>query len=114
MDITLRTPDTGIPDDVRRLALAKLSRGQRRYARFDEMEVAFSEAAHARAMERVRCDVVLNGRTTQLRASATGPDHLSALDRVQDKLSRQARKLKTRRVLRPRRTEPATPAASDV
>lgn len=102
MRITVKGKNLDVPPHVRDEAIAKLSRVRRLFDRFLDMEVVFSEETNPRIEDRVRCEVVLHAKGKYLRAEATGPDHLTAIDRAEAKLARQVRKLKTKLVERPR------------
>lgn len=112
MQITVKGKNLDVTDELRELAVAKLSRVRRLYDRFIDMEVTFSEEANPRIEDRLRCEVVLHAKGTYLRAEAAGPDASTAIDRAEDKLSRQVRKLKTRMVSRPRK-QAVTPMTAD-
>jgi putative sigma-54 modulation protein len=101
--INVKGKNLDVPEHVRDEAIAKLSRVRRLFDRFIDMDVVFSEETNPRIEEPVRCEVVLHAKGKYLRASAVGPDPLTAIDRVEAKLSRQVRKLKTRLVSKPRR-----------
>ena len=103
MRITVKGKNLDVPEHVRDEAIAKLSRVRRLFDRFIDMEVVFSEENNPRIEDRVHCEVVLHAKGKYLRASAAAPDPLTAIDRAEAKLTRQVRKLKTRRVNRPRR-----------
>jgi putative sigma-54 modulation protein len=100
--ITVKGKNLDVPDHVRDEAIAKLSRVRRLFDRFLDMEVVFSEETNPRIEEPVRCEVVLHAKGKYLRASATAADPLTAIDRVEAKLARQVRKLKTKLVSKPR------------
>ncbi len=102
MRISVHGRHLDVPDDVRDEAVRKLSRVRRLFDHFTAMDVVFLEEANPRIGERVHCEVVLRAKRTTLTASATGPDALTAIDRVEAKITRQVRKLKTRRVSKPR------------
>jgi len=112
VQITVKGKNLDVTDELRELAVAKLSRVRRLYDRFIDMEVTFSEEANPRIEDRVRCEVVLHAKGRYLRAEAAGPDASTAIDRAEDKLSRQVRKLKTQMVSRPR-NKAATPMSGD-
>jgi ribosomal subunit interface protein len=100
--INVKGKNLDVPEHVRDHAIAKLSRVRRLFDRFIDMEVVLSEETNPRIEEPVRCEVVLHAKGKYLRASAVGADPLTAIDRVEAKLSRQVRKLKTRLVSKPR------------
>lgn len=102
MRITVKGKNVDVAPDVRDEAIAKLSRVRRYFDRFIDMEVVFSEEVNPRIEDKVRCEVVLHAKGKYLRASASGPDHVTAIDRAEAKLVRQVRKLKTKLVQKPR------------
>jgi putative sigma-54 modulation protein len=116
---TVKANNLYVPDHGRDGAIEKLSRVRRLFDRFIDMEVTFSEEANPRIEDRVHCEVVLHAKGRYLRASAAGPDPLTAIDRAEAKLARQVRKLKTKLVSKPRleaaavRQEPALSGAYD-
>lgn len=115
MQITVKGKNFDVPSKVRDEAVAKLSKVQRLFDRFLDMDVVFSEESNPRIADKYRCEVVLHAKRRSLRASATAPDPLTAIDRAQSKLIKQARKLKTKVVDRPRRSHDVpAPAASIV
>ena len=103
MRITVKGKNLDVPDAVRDEAITKLSKVRRLFDRFIDMEVAFSEETNPRIADRVHCEVILHAKGKYLRASASGPDLSTAIDRAEAKLTRQVRKLKTRLVSKPRR-----------
>ena len=107
MRITVKGKNLDVPDHVRDEAITKLSRVRRMFDRFIDMEVVFSEETNPRIEEPIRVEVVLHAKGKYLRASAVGPDPLTAIDRVEAKLARQVRKLKTQLVSKPRRQSAA-------
>jgi putative sigma-54 modulation protein len=103
VEITVKGKNVDVPPHVRDEAIAKLSRVRRLFDRFIDMEVVFSEETNPRIEDRIRCEVALHAKGKYLRAEAVGPDHLTAIDRAEAKLTRQVRKLKTKLVDKPRR-----------
>ncbi len=102
MRTTVKGKNLDVPAHVRDHAIAKLSKVQRLFDRFIDMEVVLSEEANPRIEDRVHCEVVLHAKGRYLRASAAGPDPLTAIDRAEAKLVRQVRKFKTKLVSKPR------------
>jgi putative sigma-54 modulation protein len=100
--ITVKGKNLEVPAEIRDEAIAKLSRVRRLFDRFIDMEVVFSEENNPRIEDRIHCEVVLHAKGKYLRASASGPDHATAIDRAEAKLTRQVRKLKTKLVSKPR------------
>ena len=113
MRITVKGTNLDVTPQIRDEAIAKLSRVSRMFDRFIDMEVVFSEETNPRIEERVRCEATLHAKGQYLRASAMGPDPVTAIARTEAKLARQVRKLKTKLVTKPRRdAAQAEPAAA--
>ena len=91
-----------VTDQIRDEAVTKLSRVRRLFDHFTEMDIVISHQPHRRVTDRVCCEVVLHAKGTSLTASAYGADVHAAIDRAEAKITRQVRKLKTRRIQRPR------------
>jgi putative sigma-54 modulation protein len=91
-----------VTDEIRDEAITKLSRVRRLFDHFLDMEVIITQEPCRRAEDRVCCEVVLYAKRTKLTASACGHDVHTAIDRAEAKITGQVRKLKTRRVQRPR------------
>ena len=102
MQITVKGKNLDVPESVRDDAIAKLSRVRRLFDRFIDMEVVFSEEVNPRITERVHCEVALHAKGKYLRATGSGPDATTAIDRAEAKLTRQVRKMKTKMVSKPR------------
>ncbi len=102
MQITVMGKNLDVPDEVKDEAVAKLSKVRKLFDRFIDMEVVFSEEHNPRIEDKIHCEVVLHAKGKYLRASASAPDPLTAIDRAEAKLSRQVRKFKTKTVHRPR------------
>lgn len=100
MQITVASRDVDLTESARDDAVAKLSRVQRVFGRFIDMDITFTEGPGSG--NAVQCDVVLHAKGQYLRARGMGPDVLAAAESAESKLSRQARKLKTRIVDKPR------------
>lgn len=113
MQVTVKGKNFDVPPHVRDAAIEKLSRVRRTFDRFIDMEVVFAEENNPRIEDRFHCEVVLHAKGKYLRAAASGPDPLTAIDRAEAKLTRQVRKLKTKLVSKPRR-EAAAAAAEPV
>ncbi|MFO7779755.1 MAG: ribosome-associated translation inhibitor RaiA [Nitriliruptoraceae bacterium] len=114
MRITVKGTNLDVTPQIRDEAIAKLSRVSRMFDRFIDMEVVFSEETNPRIEERVRCEATLHAKGQHLRASAMGPDPVTAISRTEAKLARQVRKLKTKLVSKPRReAAQAAPVAAN-
>lgn len=102
MHIVVSGRNLAVTEEVRREAIAKLSKTRRLFDHFIEMEIVLSAASHRKATERVRCEVLLRAKRVSLTASATARDVHAAIDQAEAKITHQVRKLKTRKVERPR------------
>ena len=102
MHITVMGKNLDLSNEIKDEAVAKLSRVRKLFDRFIDMEVVFSEEQNPRIGDKIHCEVVLHAKGKYLRASASAPDPLTAIDRAEAKLAGQVRKLKTQMVSKPR------------
>ncbi len=102
MRVQVTTKNCDVDPGVQQEAIAKLSKVRRQFDHFIDMEVIFTEEHNPRIHDAVHCEVVLHTKRHVLTASAAGPDAMTAVDRVEPKIVRRVRKLKTRLVKRPR------------
>ncbi len=102
MQISVTSRNLDLPESVKDDAVRKLSRVQKVFGRFINMEITFSEDTNAKDDNTVSCDVVLHAKGQYLRASGAGPDAMTACDQAEARLTRQVRKLKTKLVEKPR------------
>ncbi|HKJ56277.1 MAG TPA: ribosome-associated translation inhibitor RaiA [Nitriliruptoraceae bacterium] len=102
MQISVTSRNLDLPEPTKDEAVRKLSRVEKVYDRFINMEITFSEDSNARGDNTVTCDVDLHAKGHYLRASGTGPDPMTACDQAEGRLTRQVRKLKTKLVEKPR------------
>lgn len=96
MHITVKGKNVDVPAHIRDEAVAKLSKVRKLFDRFIDMEVVFSEDRNPRIEDKIHCEVVLHAKGKYLRATAAGPDPITAIDRAEAKLARQVRKYKTK------------------
>lgn len=101
-----------LPQRIKDEARAKLSKVNKLFDQFLEIEVVFSEESNPRIADKYHCEVSLYAKGRTLRATASAPDALTAVDRAQAKAQRQARKLKTKMLSRSRRSAPEPSFAS--
>ena len=85
-----------VPDRLRTAVQEKVTRLARHLDGWEEAEVQFFEERNPRISEKEVCEVTLRGHGQVLRAKASSSDPFTAVDRVVDKLSHQAEKVKTR------------------
>src|SRR5919112_2938247 len=98
MQVTVKGKNTTVPEKVRARAEHKLAKLQRFDDRILAMDVEFSEERNPRVADPHRVEVTLTTKSGLVRAHATATDPASAVDQVVDRLERQVKKLKGRRV----------------
>src|SRR4029453_16838264 len=97
--------NTTVPERVRARAERKLAKLQRFDDRILAMDVEFSEERNPRVADPHRVEVTLTTRSGLIRAHANATDPAAAVDQVIDRLERQVKKLKGRRVDRTQHAE---------
>ena len=98
MQVTVKGKNTTVPEKVRTRAEQKLAKLQRFDDRILAMDVEFSEERNPRVADPHRVEVTLTTKSGLLRAHANATDPSAAVDQVVDRLERQVKKLKGRRV----------------
>lgn len=96
MDIRVNATNLDLPSDVKDRAVEKLTKVRTIFDQFLDLDITFTEETNPRITDKIHCEVALMGKGTTLRATAAGPDVLTTVDRVEEKLVRQVRKLKTK------------------
>lgn len=96
MEFSIRGRQMDVPERLRTAVQEKVTRLARHLDGYDEAEVQFFEERNPRISEKEVCEVTLRGHGRVLRAKAASSDPFTAVDRVVDKLSHQAEKVKTR------------------
>jgi putative sigma-54 modulation protein len=107
MQVTVKGKNTEVPDKLRALAERKLAKVQRFDDRILSMDVEFSEERNPRVADAHRVEVTLTTKHRLVRARASARDPAAAVDQVIDRLQRQVKKLKDRRVDRTQHAESA-------
>jgi putative sigma-54 modulation protein len=105
MQLTVKGKNTTVPEKVRTRAERKLAKLQRFDDRILAMDVEFSEERNPRVADPHRVEVTLTTRSGLVRAHANAIDPATAVDQVVDRLERQVKKLKGRRVDRTQHAE---------
>ena len=105
MEIVIRTHNAVLPDGTHEIVEEKVGHVGRFLDGMDRAEVCFTEQRNPRIADKELCEVTMHGHGHIVRAHATGPDVVTALDRVIDKLEHRMTRLKGRLVARshPRR-----------
>ena len=105
MQVTVKGKNTTVPEKVRARAEHKLTKLQRFDDRILAMDVEFSEERNPRVADPHRVEVTLTTKSGLVRAHANATDPATAVDQVVDRLERQVKKLKGRRVDRTQHAE---------
>jgi ribosomal subunit interface protein len=105
MQVTVKGKNTTVPEKVRARAEHKLAKLRRFDDRILAMDVEFSEERNPRVADPHRVEVTLTTRSGLVRAQANATDPAAAVDQVVDRLERQVKKLKGRRVDRTQHAE---------
>jgi ribosome hibernation promoting factor len=98
MDVVIAQGRRIVPDDVRNLTEEKVAKLGHRCPGLERAEVRFAEEHNPRIPDRECCEVVITGHGQTIRAHASGPTVLAAVDRVVAKLEHQLEKTKGRMV----------------
>ena len=98
MQVTVKGKNTAVPEKLRARAERKLTKLERFDARILAMDVEFSEERNPRVADPHRVEVTLTTKSGLVRAHANATDPSAAVDQVVDRLERQVKKLKGRRV----------------
>jgi ribosome hibernation promoting factor len=98
MQVTVKGKNTTVPERIRARAEHKLAKLQRFDDRILAMDVEFSEERNPRVADPHRVEVTLTTKSGLVRAHANATDPAAAVDQVVDRLERQVKKRKSRRV----------------
>ena len=105
MQVTVKGKNISVPEKVRARAEHKLAKLQRFDDRILAMDVEFSEERNPRVADPHRVEVTLTTKSGLVRAHANATDPAAAVDQVVDRLERQVKKRKGRRVDRTQHAE---------
>src|SRR6266487_1370334 len=105
MQFTVKGKNVDVPDKLRAHAEHKLAKVQRFDDRIVAMDVEFSEERNPRVPQAHTVEVTVTTKSRLVRAHASAVDPASAVDQVIDRLERQIKKLKGRRVDRTQHAE---------
>ncbi|HZD72200.1 MAG TPA: ribosome-associated translation inhibitor RaiA [Actinomycetes bacterium] len=114
MQVTVKGRNTEVPEKLRRHAQQKLAKVRRFDDRILAMDVEFSEERNPRVAEAHRVEVTVTTKARLVRAQASAADPAAAVDQVIDRLERQIKKLKGRRVDRTQHAEGVKALVSQV
>jgi len=96
VQIKVSARQTVVADGDLALIEEKITRLAGKFLAMDRAEVHFSEERNPRIADKEVCEVTLEGHGHHVRAKASGPDHLTAVDRAIEKLENKLHKLKTK------------------
>lgn len=96
MQVTIKGKNTDVNERLKAHAESKLSKLQRFGDRIVTMDVEFSEERNPRVPDPHRVEVTCTTTSLPIRAEASGPDAVSAVDAVLNRLERQVKRLKER------------------
>jgi putative sigma-54 modulation protein len=105
MQVTVKGKNVDVPEKLRAHAEHKLAKVQRFDDRILAMDVEFSEERNPRVAEAHTVEVTVTTKSRLVRAHASAVDPATAVDQVIDRLERQIKKLKGRRVHRTQHAE---------
>jgi ribosomal subunit interface protein len=111
MQVIVKGHDAALTNGLKERATQKVERVTRLFPRLLTAEIEFSENGGARAaVAKHRVEVTLTAKQHVLRATARGPDPLTAVDRVVAKLEAQVRRLKGKVTRKGRASGPGAPS----
>jgi len=111
VQVIVKGHHASVPNGLKERATAKIEKVTRLYPRLLKAEIEFTENGGARAsVVKHRVEVTLSAKHHVMRATARGPDPLTAVDRVVDKLETQVRRLKGKVTRKGRTAGPGAPS----
>jgi len=111
MHVIVKGHHAVVPRALKERATLKLEKVGRLFPRLQTLEIEFSENGGQRAaVVKHRVAVILTAPQHVLRATAAGPDPLTAVDRVIAKLETQVRRLKGKVTRKGRAGGPRAPS----
>src|SRR5262245_24035438 len=105
MQFTVKSKNVDVPEKLRAHAEHKPAKVQRFDDRILAMDVEFSEEQNPRVPQAHTVEVTVTTKSQLVRAHASAVDPVTAIDQVIDRLERQIKKLKSRRVDRTQHAE---------
>ncbi len=111
MQVIVKGHDPSVTNGLKERATQKIEKVTRLFPRLLTAEIEFTENGGARAaVAKHRVEVTLTAKQHVLRATARGPDPLTAVDRVVEKLETQVRRLKGKVTRKGRASGPGAPS----
>lgn len=113
MQIIVKSRHTVLPKRIKTIATEKFEKVGKLLDRIQTLEVAFGEEHNPRIPDRHHVEVTLVTKNTRLHATASGPDPMSAVDKVISKVEAQIRKVKGKAIDRTHRAPSTGQIAAD-
>jgi putative sigma-54 modulation protein len=111
MQMTVSGKNVDVPERLKSHAKSKLSKVERFDDRIIALDVVFSEERNPRVADAHRVEVTCTTKAHVIRAEAAAAEPAAAVDKVVDRLERQVKKLKGRRVTRNKHADTRAAAA---
>lgn len=111
MQVIVKGHHAHVTNGLKERATQKVEKVTRLFPRLLTAEIEFTENGGARAsVAKHRVEVILTAKQHTMRATARGPDPLTAMDRVVAKLEAQVRRLKGKVTRKGRAGGPGAPS----
>jgi ribosomal subunit interface protein len=111
MQVIVKGHHAQVTNGLRERAIQKVEKVSRLFPRLIKAEIEFTENGSARAQgAKHRVEVTLTAKQHVLRATARGPDPITAVDRAMEKLETQVRRLKGKVTRKGRASGPGAPS----
>ena len=111
MQVIVKGHHAQVTNGLKERATQKVEKVSRMFPRLIKAEIEFTENDSARAqVAKHRVEVTLTAKQHTLRATARGPDPVTAVDRVMEKLETQVRRLKGKVTRKGRASGPGAPS----
>jgi ribosomal subunit interface protein len=103
MQIIIKSRHTVLPKRIKELAAEKFEKVGKLLDKIQTLEVAFGEEHNPRIADKHHVEVTLVTKNRRVHATASGPDAMSAVDKVISKVEAQVRKIKGKAITRTHR-----------
>ncbi|MFP5225080.1 MAG: ribosome hibernation-promoting factor, HPF/YfiA family [Actinomycetota bacterium] len=103
MQIIIKSRHTVLPKRIKEMAAEKFEKVGKLLDKIQTLEVAFGEERNPRIADKHHVEVTLVTKNRRLHATASGPDVMSAVDKVISKVEAQVRKVKGKAIGRSHR-----------
>jgi putative sigma-54 modulation protein len=103
MRLQVKGKNVDIAPSIREYAERKLAKLEKQLAEQTQVEVELSEHRNPSIANRHIAEGTIYGKGTTLRARESSPDAKASIDQLVDKLERQVKRYRERRIVEPRR-----------